>query len=189
MLQCYGFESIKLRATPMDPNTKLSKLDAPKMSKEFVEMKNRPYRESIGSLNFAVNGTRVNIAYVIGILSKYLDNPGPMHWEAVKRVFAYLSRTIDWAMMFGGEEEGLVGYVDADGSMHEDRKAISRYAFILDGGAVSWSSKRQEILMLSTTEAEYVAVTHMAESSLDLLPRGTPTRTPKISVDGRDSTP
>jgi hypothetical protein len=62
MLQRYGFESIKPRATPMDPNTKLSKSDAPKTSKEFAEMKNRPYHESVGSLNFAVNGTRVDIA-------------------------------------------------------------------------------------------------------------------------------
>ena len=166
ILQHYGFENIKPRATPMDPNTKLSKSDAPKTSKEFVEMKNRPYCESVGSLNFAANGTRVDIAYIVGILLKYLDNPGPMHWEAVKWVFAYLSRTIDWAMMFGGEEEGLVGYADADGSMHEDRKAISGYAFILDSGLVSWSSKRQEIIALSTTEAEYVVVTHVAKEAL-----------------------
>ena len=68
--------------------------------------------------------------------------------------------------MFGGEEEGLVGYADADGSMHEDRKAISRYALILDGGTVSWSSKWQEIIVLSTTEAEYVVVTHAAKEAL-----------------------
>ena len=166
MLQRYGFENIKPRATPMDPNVRLSKSDSPKTSKEFAEMKNRPYRESVGSLNFAANGTRIDVAYVVGVLSKYLDNPGPAHWEAVKRAFAYLSGTIDWVMMFGGEEEGLVGYADADGSMHEDRKAISGYAFILDGGAVSWSSKRQEIIALSTTEAEYVAITHAAKEAL-----------------------
>lgn len=72
ILQRYGFENIKLRATPMDPNVKLSKLDSPKTSKGFAEMKNRPYRESVGSLNFGVNGTRVDIAYVVGVLSKYL---------------------------------------------------------------------------------------------------------------------
>jgi hypothetical protein len=53
-----------------------------------------------------------------------------------------------------------VGYTDADGSMAEDRRAISGYAFLIDGGAVSWSSKRQEIVSLSTTESEYVAATH-----------------------------
>ena len=60
----------------------------------------------------------------------------------------------------------LEGYSDADGSMHEDRKAISGYAFLLDGGAVSWSSKKQEIIALSTTEAEYVASTQAAKEAI-----------------------
>ena len=53
-----------------------------------------------------------------------------------------------------------MGYADADGSMAEDRHAITGYAFLIDGGAVSWLSKRQEIVLLSTTESEYVAATH-----------------------------
>jgi hypothetical protein len=60
----------------------------------------------------------------------------------------------------------LEGYSDADGSMHEDRKAISGYAFLLDGGAVSWSSKKQEIIALSTTEAEYVASTQATKEAI-----------------------
>jgi hypothetical protein len=67
-------------------------------------------------------------------------------------------------MTYGGDNsEGLVGYADADGSMNEDRRAVSGYALIINGGAVSWSSKRQEIVVLSTTEAEYVAATHAAK--------------------------
>ena len=60
----------------------------------------------------------------------------------------------------------LTGYTDADGSMAEDRHAISGYAFLIHGGAVSWSAKRQEIIALSTTEAEYVAITHAAKEAL-----------------------
>jgi hypothetical protein len=60
----------------------------------------------------------------------------------------------------------LEGYSDTDGSMHEDRKAISGYAFLLDGGAVSWSSKKQEIIALSTTEAEYVAATQAMKEAI-----------------------
>jgi hypothetical protein len=60
----------------------------------------------------------------------------------------------------------MVGYCDADGSSGEDRKAVSGYAFMLDGGAVSWSSKKQEIISLSTTEAEYVAATHASKEAL-----------------------
>ena len=57
----------------------------------------------------------------------------------------------------GGEKRGVVGYVDADGASQEHRHAISGYVFLVDGGAVSWSSKKQELVTLSTTEAEYVA--------------------------------
>ena len=60
----------------------------------------------------------------------------------------------------------LKGYSDADGSMHEDRKAISGYAFLLDGGAVSWSSKKQEIIVLLMTEAEYIVLTQAAKEAI-----------------------
>ena len=68
--------------------------------------------------------------------------------------------------MYGKVEKDLEGYADADGSMHEDRKAISGYTFMIDGGAVSWCTKKQEIISLSTTEAEYVAATHTAKEAL-----------------------
>jgi hypothetical protein len=59
-----------------------------------------------------------------------------------------------------------LGYADADGSMAEDRRAVSGYAFLIHGGAVSWSAKRQEIVSLSTTESEYVAATSAAKEAL-----------------------
>ena len=65
-----------------------------------------------------------------------------------------------------GREKELVGFADADGSMAEDRHATLGYAFLVDGGAVSWSTKRQEIVSLSTTESKYIAVTHMAKEVL-----------------------
>jgi hypothetical protein len=69
-------------------------------------------------------------------------------------------------LTFGGTELDLEGYTDADGSMDEDRKAMSGYAFLMDGGAVSWNAKKQEIIALSTTEAKYVAATHAAKEGL-----------------------
>lgn len=93
-------------------------------------------------------------------------NPGRAHWEAVKRVFRYLAGTKTLRLTYGAVSLDLVGYTDADGSMHEDRKAISGYAFLIDGGAVSWASKRQEIISLSTTESEYVAITHASKEAV-----------------------
>ena len=63
-------------------------------------------------------------------------------------------------------EKALVSYTDTDGSMDEDCKAISGYAFLIDGSAISWSSKKQEIVLLSMTESEYVAATHTTKEAL-----------------------
>ena len=65
--------------------------------------------------------------------------------EAVKRIFRYLVGTKDLWLVYGGQSKELVGYRDVDGSMGEDRKAVSGYTFIING-AVSWSTKHQEII-------------------------------------------
>ena len=93
-------------------------------------------------------------------------NPGAVHWEVVKRVFRYLKGTHELWLSYGGTAKEMEGYADADGSMMEDRRAISGYAFIINGGAVSWSTKKQEIVSLSTTESKYIAATYAAKEAL-----------------------
>jgi hypothetical protein len=126
-------------------------------------MKKVPYREAIGSLMYASVATRPDITYAVSTLSQFLENPGEAHWEAVKRVFRYLSGTHDHVLTYGGERHELLGFTDADGSSQEHRHAISGHAFLIDGGAVSWSSRKQELVTLSTAESEYVAATHAAK--------------------------
>ena len=63
-------------------------------------------------------------------------------------------------------KDRFCAYTDTDGSMQEDRHAISGNTFIIDGGAVSWYSKCQEIVLLSTTESKYVLATHAAKEAL-----------------------
>jgi hypothetical protein len=62
--------------------------------------------------------------------------------------------------------KGIEGFTDADGAMQEHRHAIMGYAFLIDGGAISWSSKKQEIVTLSTAKSEYVAATHVAKEAI-----------------------
>ena len=112
---------------------------------------------------YAAVGTRPDIAFAVSMLSQFLDNPAPAHWEAAKRVFRYLNGTKDWGITYGESREDLVGYTDADGASQPHRHAILGYAFLIDGGAVSWASKKQEIVTLSTAESEYVAATHAAK--------------------------
>jgi hypothetical protein len=166
ILQRFNFTDAKPLSMPMDPNVQLTTEQCPTSVTDIASMKHIPYREAVGSLMWAAVGTRPDIAYPVGTLSKFLDNPGPAHWEAVKRVFRYLLGTKEWRMTYGVGKPGLEGYSDADGMSEEFRRAISGYAFIIDGGAISWSSKKQELVSLSTTEAEYVAMTHAAKEAI-----------------------
>jgi hypothetical protein len=172
IIKCFGLEDAKPLASPMEPSAHLTNTQCPATSREIGDMRDVPYREAVGSLMYAAIATRPNIAFTIGILSHFSTNPGCAHWEAVKRVFRYLKGTRELWLTFGNNthdashSHDFIGYADADGSMQEDRHTISGYAFLIDGGTVSWSSKRQEIVVLSTTEAEYVAVTHAAKEAL-----------------------
>ena len=96
-----------------------------------------PYREAIGSLMYAAVATRPDIAFSVSVLSRFLENLGEAHWEAVKRIFCYLAGTRDYTLTYGAERHDLIGYTDADGASQEHRCAISSYAFLIDGGAVS----------------------------------------------------
>ena len=162
----FGLEDAKPLSTPMDPHVQLTTEQSPSTTAEVAEMRNVPYREAVGSLMYASLGTRPDITYAVSALSRFSENPGRAHWEACKRVFRYLMGTKTLRLTYGAKEVDLIGFTDADGSMHDDRKAISGYAFLIDGGAVSWASKKQEIISLSTTESEYVAITHAAKEAL-----------------------
>ena len=151
---------------PMDPNIRYSKNQCPQTLEQAAEMRHIPYREAVGSLLYLAVATRPDIAFPIGILSQYVDNPGRIHWEGVKHVFRYLAGTRDWVLIYGTKVKGLEGFTDADGATQEHRHAITGYAFLIDGGAVSWSSKKQEIVTLSTAESEYVAATHAAKEAI-----------------------
>jgi hypothetical protein len=166
ILSRFSLDDAKPRTTPITPGTNLSKADAPSDDTEAAFMKKTPYREAIGSLMYAAVATRPDISFAVSTLSQFLENPGQLHWEAVKRVFRYLSGTKDYALTYGNERHELVGFTDADGASQEHRHAISGFAFLIDGAAVSWASRKQEIITLSTAEAEYVAATHAAKECI-----------------------
>jgi len=118
------------------------------------------------TLMYTTVATRPDITFAISTLSQFLNNPGCIHWEAVKHVFRYLAGTKTHALTYGNERHNLTSFTNANGSSQEHRHAISGYAFFIDGGAVSWASKKQELITLSTAEAEYVAATHAAKECI-----------------------
>jgi transposase InsO family protein len=166
ILSCFALTDAKPCASPMIPGFIYTKDHSPSSPEEAAQMKKTPYREAIGSLMYVAVAMRPDIAFAVSALSQFLSNPGRAHWEAVKHIFKYLSGTKTLELTYGGERHGLEGYTDADGATQEHRHAMSGYAFLIDGGAVSWSSRKQELVTLSTAEAEYVAATHAAKEAI-----------------------
>ena len=111
-------------------------------------------------------GTRPDITFAVSTVAQFSTDPGLIHWEAVKRIYRYLIGTKKLALTFSAGKRGLEGFTDADGASQEHRHAITGYVYILDRGAISWASKKQELVTLSTTEAEYIAATHAAKEGI-----------------------
>jgi hypothetical protein len=99
----------------------------------------------------------------MGVLARFTQNPGEIHWKAIKRVIKYLYTTRELRLVLGGQDKSIEGYADADWASQADRHSVSGYAFRYGCGVVTWSSKRQPIVALSSTEAEYIAAAHAAK--------------------------
>ncbi|GBE85559.1 hypothetical protein SCP_0800760 [Sparassis crispa] len=163
----YGFADAKQLSQPMDTHVHLSVDQCPVTTAEYAVMRDKPYLEALGALQYVSVATRPDITFTVGQLAQFSRNPGIMHWNALKHVYQYLKGTADlWLVLGGSEDNDVVGYSDADGMSTEGRRPVSGYVFMLNGGAVSWSSKRQDLVTLSTTEAEYVALTHASKEAL-----------------------
>jgi hypothetical protein len=149
-------------STPLDPHVILHKHEDQPSDKIGGGL----YAVAVGSLMYAAMCTRPDIAFAVQTLSQFTSNPGPEHWTAVKQVFRYLNGTRSYGITYSVADEvecplKPVGHMDADwGSNPNDRKSISGYSFMLGGGAIAWSSRKQSTVVLSSTEAEYIAATH-----------------------------
>ena len=161
-------------STPMDPGTKFEGKAEELEDGGEGEMDERisyGYPTLIGSLMYLAIGTRPDIAFTVNKLAQFTSNPKKMHWTAAKRVFRYLKYTRHHTLTYGGDDDilhtDLNIFCDADWATDtSDRKSISGYVITVAGGAVSWSSKKQATVALSTAEAEYVAATHIAKQVL-----------------------
>ena len=127
-----------------------------------------PYASAIGSIMYAMTCTRPDISFALSVTSRYQGDPGMEHWKAVKRILKYLRSTKDMFLIYGGDKELAVkGYTDASFFTDpDDYKSQSGYVFILNGGAVSWKSSKQDTVADSTTEAEYLAAGEAAKEGV-----------------------
>ncbi|KAH0726537.1 hypothetical protein KY284_002402 [Solanum tuberosum] len=112
--------------------------------------------------------TRPDITHVVSLISRFMENPKELHLLAAKRILRYLKGTVDFGLFYKKDEiTELIGFSDSDyaGDLYY-RKSTSGYVFMLSSGAVSWSSKKQPIVTLSTTGAEFVTATVYASQAI-----------------------
>lgn len=155
MLKRYGLSDANSVSTPADLSVKLVKDDG--VSKAVDQIN---YQSMVGSLLYAAMATRPDIAQAVGAVSKFNAKPTEAHLTAVKRILRYLKGTTHLVLKYQKLEDGsLIGFSDADwAGDSDDRHSTSGNLFLMTGGAISWLSKIQAIVALSTSEAEYVAL-------------------------------
>jgi hypothetical protein len=168
VVNTFGMEGCKSVVSPLDPGKVLSKALEAKTEKEIREMERVPYRSAIGSLMYLMTGTRPDLGAAMSQLSKYCQNPGKGHWEAVKRVLRYVAGTLEYGLVFKrGCEISVGGFCDSDyGGNVDTGRSTTGYVFMLGGTAISWGSVQQPTVALSTAEAEYMGACSAAKHAV-----------------------
>ena len=135
-------QNAKPVSTPFASHFKLSKDMCPKTQDEIDHMSKIPFASAVGSLMYAMVWTRPDIAHAVGVVSRFMENPGNEHWQAVKWILRYLRGTSTHTLCFGGTYICLQGYVDADMAGDKDTcRSTMGYVFTIGGTAASWASK------------------------------------------------
>lgn len=131
-------------------------------------MNNHLYASITGSLMYVMVCTRPNITYRVSLVSIYMANPGKAHWQGLKWILRYIKGFMSKVLVYGwAMSDGEVddkGFVEFDHVGYMDtRKYLSRYVFVMFGTTISWKASLQKVVVLSTTEAEYVALTEVVK--------------------------
>ncbi|GBO20433.1 Retrovirus-related Pol polyprotein from transposon TNT 1-94 [Araneus ventricosus] len=162
LLNRFDMTEAKTVVCPMDLNIRLKRSDE-------CDTEGVPYRELVGGLLYLATSTRPDIANTVSKLSQFLNYYDNTHWKAAKRVLRYLKKTINFGLIFKHTDEPLFGYTDSDwANFFDDRKSYTGFCFILSGSAISWESRKQCTVALSSTEAEYMALSDGTKEAIYL---------------------
>ena len=174
MIDQYRFTMAILREFDMEhcnpvitpcPKTRLTSEMCPQNDSERTDAATLPFRAIVGKCMYLATCTRPDISYAVRELARFMSNYGRRHFEAAKHLLRYLQGTKSRGIIYGDAVNMtpiFCSFADADWAMSDARKSISGYVVICGGGPISWSSKQQAIVALSTCEAEYIACTHSA---------------------------
>ncbi|CAI8605548.1 unnamed protein product [Vicia faba] len=150
-LKRFEMEECNLTSTPAEPRLQLSK------NTDEDDIDPTQYKRLVGSLKY-ICYTRPDLAYNVGIISRFMQKSKVSHLAAAKRILIYLKETLDYGILFPAankeKECKLVGYIDSSWcSDAEDRKSTVGYVFMLGGASIAWSSRKESVVALSSCEA------------------------------------
>nr|GEW39265.1 retrotransposon protein, putative, Ty1-copia subclass [Tanacetum cinerariifolium] len=132
---------------------------------EVAYMKKVPYASTVGSIMYAVRCTRPDVAFAQNLVSRYQQNPGKLHWVAVKHILKYLRNMRDMFLVYGGKTDiklDVTGFCDASWQCDKDEtKSQTGYVFVVNG-VVDWKSKKHTTIAMHSEQAEYVAASKAA---------------------------
>jgi hypothetical protein len=159
ILSRFGMENCNKVCSPIVPGCRLTKNESGKAADAS------DYKQMVGCLMYLL-ASRPDLAYSMCLVARYMDRPTEIHVAAVKRIMRYLKGTLNYGMLYKANDSEnlcLIGWSDSDyaGDL-DDRKSTTGYLYMLGSGAISWSSKKQPIVTLSTTEAEFIAAASCA---------------------------
>ena len=148
ILEQFRLQDAHPRTLPLDPGVRYSNDMSPTSPEDVEYMKSVPYTSAIGSLMYLVVTCRPDIAYAVSVLSRYMKNPGKMHWVGVKGVLRYLKGTSDKGITFGGsdiaEKHVLSLYSDSDwAGCVDSSKSTSGYIAMFNNGPIQWKWKHK----------------------------------------------
>lgn len=164
LLETTGMSNCKGASTPLDPGMKYIPASEDNSLNAEEALK---YRQAVGGLLYLAGGTRPDLAFATTYMSQFSNCPSREHWAGVQHVLRYLKQTKEFKLTFQKTGRNLEVFCDSDWAGDKiDRRSFSGYVVLLAGGAVSWSSKKQRTTALSTVEAEYFAMCHVAKEVL-----------------------
>jgi hypothetical protein len=162
IIERFGLSNAKSVNSPMlscDAVRKVKDEEVDSNDGEVGEDERPQFRQAIGALLYLANGTRPDITYAVNILSRRQSVSTLSDWKQVKRVMRYLRGVPDLGLVFRGKGEGITCYPDASFGLNDPLgRSTSGFVIKLFGDTVMWRTKKQNHIALSSTEAEYVAM-------------------------------
>ncbi|GJS12431.1 retrovirus-related pol polyprotein from transposon TNT 1-94 [Tanacetum coccineum] len=170
ILNNFRIDNGKSVQMPLGGHFNLLLKDCPVRDCDVERMSKVPYANAVRSLMYLMVCTRPDIAYAVSIVSRYLANPGKNRWEAVKWILKYLRGTAKVGLVYGKNNSNhmdVTGFVDSDYAKDPNKgRSIISYTILVQGCVVSWKATLQHMVALSTSEAEYMALTKAVKEAI-----------------------